>query len=69
MAARKKRRGGVRPGAGRKPKPAAEKQRRGVTASLTDAEYAELERVARGQPLGTVARVALLRFLAGRRRK
>ncbi len=59
----------MRPGAGRKPKPVAEKQRHGVTATLTDGEYADLVRVAKGQPLGTVARLAVLRFLTSKRRK
>lgn len=59
----------MRPGAGRKPKPAAERHRHSVTAKLTDGELAELERAAKGQPLGAFTRVALLRFLAARRRK
>lgn len=58
--------GGRREGAGRKPKLAREKQRHSVTAKLTDAELAALEKAADGAPLGAYVRAILLRALARR---
>jgi len=62
-------RGGMRQGAGRPPKPEAERQRRSVTAKLTDAEYEALETAAAGESLGALLRRLVLRFLARRRNK
>jgi hypothetical protein len=58
----------MRPGAGRKPKPEHERQRRSVTAKLTDAEYEQLADAAEGKPLGLVLRELVLRYLARRRK-
>lgn len=67
MAARKRGKvGGMRPGAGRKPKPREEKQGRDVSMALTEAEYEALRRAADGEPLGTFARRIVLRSLARR---
>lgn len=63
-----KRRGGVRPGAGRKPKPVEQKQRNRVTLLLTDDELHELDAAAGTEPLGTYARLVILRHLARRRK-
>ena len=68
MAARKNGRGGYRVGAGRKPKPADQKQSRMVQVNLTPGEFADLERAAKGELLGTYARRVLLRHLARRRK-
>ena len=68
MAARK-RRGGMRPGAGRPAKPKHEKQSRHVSLALTEAEYAALERAAtEGEPLAATARRLVVRSLAKRRK-
>ena len=58
----------MRPGAGRKPKPRAEKQGRLVGLALTEAEYAALREAAAGEALGTFARRIVLRALARRRK-
>lgn len=55
-------------GAGRKPKPAGEKQRKAVTIYLTDAEHQDLEEVAGEESLAGFVRRVLLRSLARRRR-
>lgn len=68
MAAKRNGRGGARVGAGRKPKPPAEKQRRPVTVKFTDAEYRELSDVADTEPLAGFIRRLVLRYLARRRR-
>lgn len=67
MAASKGR-GGVRPGAGRKPKPIHTKQRNRLVVLLTDEELRQLEGAAADEPLGTFARAVLLRSLARRRK-
>jgi hypothetical protein len=69
MPANKKNgRGGPRMGSGRPRKPASEKQRHSVAASLTNAEYRELGEAAGREPLGTYLRRLILRHLARRRR-
>jgi len=55
-------------GAGRPPKPEAERQRHSVTAKLTDAELAQLEEAAEGEPLGAFLRRLVLRYLKRRRK-
>lgn len=57
----------MRPGAGRPPKPEAERQRNSVTARLTDDEYEALGEAVKGEPLGVFLRRLVLRFLARRR--
>jgi hypothetical protein len=61
--------GGARPGSGRKPKPARERQRHPVTAKLTDDELRELREAAGDEPLGRILRRIVLRFLARRRKR
>ena len=61
-------RGGLRPGAGRKPKRSDAKQRNRVVVLLTDKELRKLEQGASEEPLGTFARSVLLRSLARRRK-
>ena len=69
MAAKRKGKvGGMRPGAGRKPKPRDEKQGRLVKLALTEAEYAALRAAAGEEPLATFARRIVLRSLARRRK-
>lgn len=68
MAARKSRRGGVRPGAGRKPKPAEERLRNRLMFALADDEYQELVEVAGGEAVSAFVRRLVLRHL-GKRRK
>jgi len=69
MAAQRKGKvGGMRPGAGRKPKPREERQSHHLMVTLTEAEHAVLSDAARGAPLGTFARAVLLRSLARRRK-
>ena len=69
MPAKKKNgRGGPRMGSGRPRKPATEKQRHSVAASLTDTEYRELGEAAGQEPLGTYLRRLILRHLARRRK-
>jgi hypothetical protein len=69
MAAQRKGKvGGMRPGAGRKPKPRETKQGRLVGIALTEAEYAALRQAADGEPLGTYTRRLVLRSLARRRK-
>ena len=61
-------RGGARVGAGRKPKPAAEKQRNPVQVNFTDAEHRDLEEVAGTESLASYIRRLILRHLARRRK-
>lgn len=70
MAAQRKGKvGGMRPGAGRKPKPRETKQSRYVTLAFTESEYAALREVAdEGEPMATAARRLVLRSLARRRK-
>ena len=63
MAAKSKK-GGARKGAGRKPKPAREKQSRHVGVSFTEGEHQALEDAADGKPVSTFLRTLALRFLA-----
>jgi hypothetical protein len=56
-------------GAGRKPKPAAERKSELVSVYLTPAELAALRRAAGSDSLGAFVRRVLLRALARRRRK
>jgi hypothetical protein len=56
----------MRPGAGRPPKPLAERQRHAVAAKFTDAELEALKKAAAGKPLGTLLRRLALRHLARR---
>ena len=51
MARRKSRRGGFRPGAGRKPLPEAERRAEKVQVMLTRAERRALEGLARNKPI------------------
>jgi hypothetical protein len=69
MAAREGGPGGVRPGAGRKPKALEEKQRNRAMVSLTDAEYAAILAAAGDEPIGSFIRRVVLRSLARRRAK
>ena len=62
-------RGGARPGSGPKPRPRAELRRNRVILLLTDAEYAELEKVSRGEPVNVFARSLVLRYMVRRRKK
>ena len=55
-------------GSGRPLKPASEKQRHSVAASLTDAEYRKLTEAAGREPLGAYVRRLILRHLARRRK-
>jgi hypothetical protein len=61
-------RGGARVGAGRKPKPAAEKQRNPVQVNFTDAEHRDLEEVAGTELLASYIRRLVLRHLARRKK-
>ena len=61
------RKGGARPGAGRKPAPPDVKQRNRVTVILTDAEHGALVDAADEMPLGSYVRRVLVRHLARRR--
>ena len=58
--------GGARPGAGRKPKPERELLRNRVVVTLTDAEFARLERAAEDDPVGLYVRRLVARHLARR---
>jgi len=58
----------MRPGAGRKAKPLADKQRNRVVMLLTDEELDELGDASESEPLGTYARRVLLRHLDRRRK-
>ena len=64
----KGRRGGPRPGSGRKPIPIAERQRNRVTVNLTDAEYQALIDRAGVESPSTFARRELVRLLGRRAR-
>jgi len=67
MAARStKGSGGVRPGAGRKSIPLADRRRNRVLLNLTDAELEWLEQTADGRPVSEVAREIVLHYLARR---
>ena len=59
--------GGVRPGAGRKPLPPAERQRNRVVVNLTDAEYDALAKAAGSASPSAFLRALLLRSLSRRR--
>ena len=63
----KKRRGGLREGAGRKPRPPELHRRNRLMLNLTDAEYDRLLAAAKGRPPATFAREIVLRDLARRR--
>ena len=60
----KRRRGGSRPGSGRKPKPAAERQRNRVMFTLTDAELEALVKASRGEAFSAFVRQIVLRYLS-----
>jgi hypothetical protein len=70
MATKKRRKGpgGVRPGAGRKPKPKDEKQSRQVMVTFTEREYEQLTWTAGDQPLATYIRNLVLLVLRRARR-
>lgn len=55
-------RGGARPGAGRKPMPAAQRRARAITVAFTDDQYAELDRAADDAGI-TVAELVFQRTL------
>ena len=61
-------RGGPRPGSGRKPLPASQKQSRRAMVTFTRTEYREVLEAAGEKPVGTFIRELVLRSL-GRRRK
>ena len=63
----KKHWGGPRVGSGRKPKPQGEKQRNRIMASFTDAEYEAILDAAGDEPIGTIIRRIVLRYLARRK--
>ena len=67
MGRRKRSRGGIRPGSGRPPKPIEARQRNSVTAKLTDHELEALTELAEGEPLGTLLRRLVHRYLVRRR--
>jgi hypothetical protein len=56
----RKKRGGRRPGAGPKPKPATERRDKRVMLSLTPREFARLQRAAGRRPVAVFAREFLL---------
>lgn len=62
------RKGGARPGAGRKPAPPESKQRHRVVVILTDGEYETLLDAADETPLGTYCRTVITRHLARRKK-
>ena len=69
MAAHKRGKvGGMRPGAGRKPKPLDEKQGHTLTLRMTAAEYAALREAAAEEPIATVARRLVVRSLTRRKK-
>jgi hypothetical protein len=59
----KRNRGGRRPGAGAKPKPAGDRRDKRVMLSLTAGEYARLRTAAGRQPVAAFARETLLATL------
>ena len=61
-------RGGMRQGAGRKPKPPGEQRRNRVMLSFKDDEWDALVRAAGFEPLGSWIRRLVLRSLARRRK-
>ena len=61
-------RGGMRPGAGRKPKPVHERLRNRVMVTLTDEEYEALLEAADHEPLTSFIRGIVVRYLARRRK-
>lgn len=64
-----KKKGGARPGAGRKRVPIKIKQRRRVVAMLTDAEFSALKSAAGKEPLSAYVRRVLKRHLARHSKK
>jgi len=69
MSAKKRNgRGGARMGAGRKPKPAAEKQSEVISVKLTRDERKELEGAAGDLTLSAYVRRLILRHLARRKK-
>ena len=63
MTARKKGRGGVRPGAGRKALVPEERRRNRIMLAFTDAELAAITNAARGESVSGFLRGLALRFL------
>ena len=61
------RKGGRRPGAGRKPLPPEIALRNRVVLKLTDGEHAQLVEAAGDEPLATYVRRVLVRHLARRK--
>ena len=61
--------GGWRPGSGRKSKPLDEKTRNRVGLGFTDAEISELREHALDEPLATYIRRLVLKHLERKRRK
>jgi len=60
-------RGGARPGTGPKPLPLTKRRRNRIVLNLTDTEYRQVEKAARGKHLGSFAREIVLRSVARRR--
>ncbi|HME69198.1 MAG TPA: hypothetical protein VKM54_04950 [Myxococcota bacterium] len=67
MAEKKGKRGGVRPGAGPKPKPIEERRRNRLVLNLKDRELEAIERAAGERPAADFARDVVLRYVARRR--
>jgi hypothetical protein len=65
--ARKKARGGARPGSGPKPLPAEKRRSVRVMATFTPGEYEQLEKAAGLVPLSSFLREIALRYLARRK--
>jgi hypothetical protein len=65
----KERRGGTRPGAGRKPLPPSERLRNRIMIALADDEFEALERARGSETVSGFMRNLLIRHLAARRRK
>jgi hypothetical protein len=63
MAVRRKKRGGARPGSGRRLSASEERRTHSVTIRLTDSEYATASVAAGTLPLSQFARTVLLRAL------
>ena len=66
--AKKRGRGGARPGAGAKPKPKDERQSRQVMLTFTEKEYDQLTWTAGDEPLATYIRNLVLLVLRRARR-
>lgn len=64
----KKGRGGMRPGAGRKPLPPEQRLRNRVMFAVTDEELRELEETSGEEPLSAFLRRIVRRYLARRRK-